>query len=270
MHRRGKAMEFENILFTCSESVGHISFNAPDTLNALTRSLLGEFNTALDRCAAADSGVRCLLITGEGPGFSSGMNLADPGGPKLPLPDAGQVLDEVFTALMLRLRDLEMPIVAGLHGATAGVTMSIALMGDIILAARSAYLLQPFANIGLIPDGGATWLLPRALGKARAFELSLLGERLPAEKALQWGLINAVHDDDELQGAALAMARRLAQGPTRAYALTRRAFWEGFENSFREQLLVERMYQRTASRTSDAAGAIRAFLQKKPPEFTGK
>ena len=263
-------MEFNNILFTRADSVGHISFNAPDTLNALTRVLLNEFNAALDLCAAADSGVRCLLITGEGPGFSSGMNLADPGGPKLSLPDAGQVLDEVFTGLMLKLRALEMPIVVGLHGATAGVTMSIALMGDIILAARSAYLLQPFANIGLIPDGGATWLLPRALGKARAFELSLLGERLPAEKALQWGLINAVHDDDEWRDAAMAMAQRLARGPTRAYALTRKAFWEGFENSFREQLLIERMYQRTASRTADAASAIRAFLKKQPPEFTGK
>lgn len=263
-------MEYREILFTISDSVGHISFNAPDTLNALTRSLLHEFNTALDRCAAAESGVRCLLITGEGRSFSSGMNLADPGGPKLPQPDAGQVLDEVFTALMLKLRDMEMPIVAGLHGAAAGVTMSIALMGDIILAARSAYLLQPFANIGLIPDGGATWLLPRALGKARAFELSLLGERLPAEKALEWGLINAVHEDDKLREAAMEMARRLAKGPTRAYALTRKAFWEGFENSFREQLLIERMYQRTASRTKDATGAVRAFLRKQPPEFTGQ
>lgn len=262
-------MEYQHILFTRSESVGHISFNSPGTLNALTRSMLHEFEAALDLCIAPDSGVRCLLLTGEGRGFSSGMNLADPGGPKLPQPDAGQVLDEIFNQLLLKLRDVEFPVVVGLHGAVAGITMSIALMGDIILAARSAYLLQPFANIGLIPDGGATWLLPRMLGKARAFELSLLGERLSAEKALEWGLINAVHDDGELRNEAMAMAERLARGPTRAYALTRKAFWEGFDNSFTEQLLVERMYQRTASRTGDAAGAVRAFLKKQPPVFTG-
>lgn len=263
-------MEYQHILFTRSGGVGHISFNSPATLNALTRSMLHEFEAALDICGAADGGIRCLLLTGEGRAFSSGMNLADPGGPKLPLPDAGQVLDEIFNTLLLKLRDMEIPIVVGLQGATAGITMSIALMGDIILAARSAYLLQPFANIGLIPDGGATWLLPRMLGKARAFELSLLGDRLPAEKALAWGLINDVHDDDKLRDAAIAMARRLAQGPTRAYALTRKAFWDGFDNTFKEQLLVERMYQRTASRTDDAAGAVRAFLAKKPPVFTGR
>ena len=263
-------MAYQHILFTQSDGVGHISFNSPATLNALTRDMLHEFEAALDFCATPESGVRCLLLTGEGRGFSSGMNLADPGGPRLPQPDAGQVLDEIFNTLMLKLRDMEIPIVVGLQGATAGITMSIALMGDIILAARSAYLLQPFANIGLIPDGGTTWLLPRMLGKARAFELSLLGDRLPAEKALAWGLINDVHDDDKLRDAAMEMARRLAQGPTRAYALTRKAFWEGFDNSFREQLLVERMYQRTASRTADAQTAVRAFLAKKPPKFTGK
>ncbi|MFZ5834457.1 MAG: enoyl-CoA hydratase-related protein [Pseudomonadota bacterium] len=263
-------MAYQHILFTRSESVGHISFNSPSTLNALTRSMLHEFEAALDSCVAPEAGIRCLLLTGEGRGFSSGMNLSDPGGPKLAQPDAGQVLDEIFNGLLLKLRDLEIPIVVGLQGATAGITMSVALMGDIILAARSAYFLQPFANIGLIPDGGATWLLPRMLGKARAFELSLLGERLSAEKALEWGLINAVHEDDGLRDAAIAMAHRLAQGPTRAYALTRKAFWEGFDNSYQEQLLVERMYQRTASRTDDAKGAVRAFLNKQPPKFTGQ
>ena len=263
-------MEFQHILFTRFESVGHISFNSPSTLNALTRDMLQEFEAALECCVAPEAGIRCLLLTGEGRGFSSGMNLSDPGGPKLDLPDAGRVLDDVFNVLLLKLRDLEIPIVVGLQGATAGITMSVALMGDIILAARSAYFLQPFANIGLIPDGGATWLLPRMLGKARAFELSLLGERLPAEKALEWGLINAVHEDDALRDAAIAMAQRLAQGPTRAYALTRKAFWEGFDNSYKEQLLVERLYQRTASRTDDAKGAVRAFLRKQPPKFTGQ
>lgn len=263
-------MEFQQIKFSVIYAVGMISFNAPETFNALTRAMMAEFETALDRCAAPDSGIRCVLITGEGRAFSSGMNLTDPGGPQLSPPDLGQVLDEVFNTLLLKMRDLEMPIVVGLNGATAGVTMSIALMGDIILAARSAYLLQPFVNIGIIPDGGATWLLPRMVGKARAFELSMLGERLPAEKALEWGLINFVHDDDKLRDEAMAMAQRLAQGPTRAYAMTRKAFWEGFDNSYKEQLLVERLYQRVAGRTADAAAAVRAFLKKQKPIFTGK
>lgn len=262
-------MDFQQIKFSRADGVGVITLNAPKTLNALTRRMLREVELALDICISPESGVRCLLLTGEGRGFSSGMNLADPDAPKVTPPDSGQILDEVFNGLLLRLRDLEFPFVTALNGVTAGITMSIALMGDIIMAARSAYLLQPFANIGLIPDGGATWLLPRMLGKARAFELSLLGERLPAEKALEWGLINSVHDDGELADAAMAMAHRLAQGPTRAYALTRKAYWQGLGNSFEEQLLLERMYQRTAGRTSDAAGAVIAFLKKQPPKFTG-
>ena len=263
-------MEYQHILFTRSEGVGHISLNAPQTLNALTRDLMREFSAALDVCVAPDSGVRCLLLTGEGRGFSSGMNLADPGGPKQSQLDGGHILDVIFTPFMQKWRDLEMPVVAGLHGVTAGVTMSIALMADIILAARSAYFLQPFNNIGLIPDGGATWLLPRMLGKARAFEVSMLGERLPAEKALEWGLINAVHDDDKLREQAAAMAHRLAQGPTRAYALTRRAFWEGFDNSFKQQLHLESIYQRAAGGTEDANAARRAFLEKRPAKFAGR
>ncbi|MEQ1888213.1 MAG: enoyl-CoA hydratase-related protein [Alphaproteobacteria bacterium] len=263
-------MEYQHILFTRSEGVGHISLNSPGTLNALTRDMLREFDAALDVCSAPDSGVRCLLLTGEGRGFSSGMNLADPGGSKSARLDTGHILDQIISPLVQKWRDLEIPVVVGLHGATAGVTMSIALMGDIILAARSAYFLQPFSNIGLIPDGGATWLLPRMLGKARAFEVSLLGERLPAEKALEWGLINAVHDDDKLRDEAVAMARRLAQGPTRAFALTRKAFWDGFENTFNQQLYLESIFQRAAGSTDDAQTARQAFLEKKRPVFTGR
>lgn len=263
-------MTFQQIILGLNGSVASISLNAPKSLNALTRVMLGEINAALDIITRPDSGVRCLLLSGEGRGFSSGMNLADPDAVKMQPPDAGQILDEIFTPLFLRLRDMQIPIVVALNGATAGITMSIALMGDIILAARSAYFLQPFATIALIPDGGATWLLPRFLGKARAFELSMLAERLPAEKALEWGLINFVHDDDKLRDAANTMAQRLANGPTRAYALMRKAFWEGMDNNFTEQLQVERLYQRAAGRSEDAAGAVRAFLKKQPPVFTGQ
>lgn len=263
-------MIFQQIKLSKIDSVGVITLNAPKTLNALTRVMLREFSEALDICCAPDGGVRCLMLTGEGRGFSSGANLADPDAKKIQPPDPGRTLEEIYTPLFLRLRDLEIPLVVAINGVTAGITMSMALMGDIILAARSAYFLQPFANIALIPDGGATWLLPRFLGKARAFELSLLGERLPAEKALEWGLINSVHDDDKLFDAALAMAQRLAAGPTRTYALTRKAFWQGFDNSFVEQLQLERQLQRTAGLSEDAADAARAFLQKRPPKFIGR
>jgi 2-(1,2-epoxy-1,2-dihydrophenyl)acetyl-CoA isomerase len=263
-------MEYQNILFTVSDAVGHISLNQPQTLNALTRALLAEFSNALDTCAAPESGVRCVLLTAEGRGFSSGMNLADPGGSKGSKLDTGGILDDVFTPLLLKWRDMEMPIVVALNGVTAGVTMSMALMGDIIMAARSAYLLQPFNNIGLVPDGGATWLLPRMLGKARAFELAMLAERLPAEKALDWGLITSVHEDNKLREDAIAMARRLAAGPTRAYALTRKAFWEGFDNTFKQQLHLESILQRAAGNTEDAQTARRAFFEKQPAKFSGR
>lgn len=263
-------MEFQQIKFSQTGGVGVITLNAPKTLNALTRAMLREFDAALDICTAPDSTVRCILLTGEGRGFSAGMNLTDIDGSKKRSPDLGKVLDEYFTPLLIRLRDLEVPLVVGLNGVTAGVTMAIALMGDIILAARSAYFLQPFTNLGLIPDGGATYLLPRFVGKARAFELSLLGERLSSDKALEWGLINSVHDDGELYDAALAMAGRLAAGPTRAYALTRKAFWEGLDNSFVEQLQLERALQRTAGLTEDAGDATRAFLEKRPAKFVGR
>jgi 2-(1,2-epoxy-1,2-dihydrophenyl)acetyl-CoA isomerase len=147
--------------------------------------------------------------------------------------------------------------------------MSLALMGDIILAARSAYFLQAFARIGLVPDGGSTWLLPRLIGLARARELSMLAEKLPAEQALQWGLINRVCEDANLMDDALAMARRLAQGPS-SLALIRQLYWQSPENSYEAQLNEERQAQRQAGRSRDFLEGVQAFLQKRPAKFTGK
>jgi 2-(1,2-epoxy-1,2-dihydrophenyl)acetyl-CoA isomerase len=168
------------------------------------------------------------------------------------------------------MRDLEMPFVTAVNGAAAGIGMSFALMGDIVLAARSAFFQQAFARIGLVPDGGSTWMLPRLIGLARARELSLLAERLPAETALAWGLINRVYDDAVLLDEAIALAKRLAEGPTLALAATRRLFWASPDNAFEQQLAIEKEEQSRAGKTEDFREGIIAFLKKRPAQFKGQ
>ena len=263
-------MQLEQIQFDCNEGVARVAFNLPDSLNSLTRQMLAEFDTVLELCSREESGIRCLLVTGNGRAFSAGMNLADPGGPELDLPDGGHVLESAISPILLRMRELDIPIVTALNGLVVGVSVGLALMGDIILAARSTYILQPFSDVGLIPDGALTYLMPRLVGKARAFELAYFCDRLPAETALEWGLINAVHDDDALADAAVSMAQKLANGPTRLYGMRRRAIWQGYDNNFNDQLWLERNTQRAATRTKDSREAMRAFFQKRSPRFTGK
>jgi 2-(1,2-epoxy-1,2-dihydrophenyl)acetyl-CoA isomerase len=172
--------------------------------------------------------------------------------------------------LLRRLRDFRLPIVTAVNGAADGIGMSIALMGDIVLAARSAYFLQAFVRIGLVPDGGSTWLLPRLIGLARAKELSMLAEKLPAETALVWGLINRMCDDQSLLPEALHVAGRLAKGPTATLASVRRLYWESPQHSFDQQLDAERRAQEQASRTADFQEGLRAFRHKRPPDFEGR
>jgi 2-(1,2-epoxy-1,2-dihydrophenyl)acetyl-CoA isomerase len=162
-----------------------------------------------------------------------------------------------------------MPIITAVNGAAAGVGMSLALMGDLVVAAKSAYFLQAFTRIGLVPDGGSTWLLPRLIGVARARELSLLAERLPAETALTWGLINRVVEDASLMDEALKLAQRLANGPTRAIAMSRKLYWESLSNTYEEQLDLERRSQEEAGRTQDFTEGVAAFLQKREAKFKG-
>jgi len=168
------------------------------------------------------------------------------------------------------LRNLRMPLIVAVNGVAAGIGMSYALLGDLILAARSAYFLQAFARIGLIPDGGATWLLPRIIGTARARELSLLAERLSAETALEWGLINRVYDDGSLMDEALKLAHRLAEGPTASLSMIRQLYWASLNNSLEEQIDLECQMQRRAGRSEDAAEGAAAFRQKRPPNFKGR
>src|SRR5271170_7373379 len=212
-------MEFERAKLEIDGQVGIITLNHPEVMNAVSPEMVGGLMKALDEVARRHDEVRCVIITGEGRGFCAGANLQPSPGERA---DAGSLLETVFHPFLRRLRELPIPLITAVNGAAAGVGMSFALMGDLVLCARSSYFLQAFRRIGLVPDGGSTWLLPRLVGKARAAELSLLGEKLPAEKALEWGLVNRVFDDADLMGKALELARDLAQGPTVALSLIRR------------------------------------------------
>ena len=184
-------------------------------------------------------------------------------------PDAGRALETVYNPLVSLIRDLPVPLVTAVNGAAAGVGCSFALMGDIVVAAESAYFLQAFRRIGLVPDGGSTYLLPRLVGKARAMEMALLGEKIPAARALDWGLINRCVPDAELMPTALALAAELAAGP-RSLGLIRRAIWDSLDAGWTEQLQAERAAQKLAGKTDDFIEGVGAFLQKRPAAFKGR
>jgi 2-(1,2-epoxy-1,2-dihydrophenyl)acetyl-CoA isomerase len=216
-----------------------------------------------------DKGARCLLLTGEGRAFCSGANLADDTRPSAQQ-GAGDGLRSAYHPLLLALRDLDMPMVSAVNGAAAGVGMSFALMADIVCASRNAFFLQAFARIGLVPDGGSTFLLPRLIGWGRAMELSMLAERLPAEKAAEWGLVNRVYDDNAaLMDGAMGIARQLADGP-RSLSLIRKAYWESWRNSYEQQLDLEAQLQNQAGRSEDFKEGVAAFLTKRPAQFKGR
>jgi 2-(1,2-epoxy-1,2-dihydrophenyl)acetyl-CoA isomerase len=259
-------MDFEHIRLEQSPAaVATISLNRPDSLNALSAPMLSELRRAVE--SLPGSGARCLLLTGEGRGFSSGADLAAGGG----LPeDVGAALEAYYNPLLEALFDLPMPFVTAVNGPAAGAGCSLALAADIVIAARSAYFLQAFVNIGLIPDAGATWLLPRLAGRARAMEMMMLGERIPAERALEWGMISRVVDDQFLAEEAIALATRLAQGPTVALGLIRRLARNSAQLPLTEALAAERVAQRAAGETEDFKAAVMAFLQKRQPTFDGR
>jgi 2-(1,2-epoxy-1,2-dihydrophenyl)acetyl-CoA isomerase len=260
-------MDFAHIRLAQSPAaVATITLARPDSLNALSAAMLGELREAVDTLAG--SGARCLLITGEGRGFSSGADLAGNGG-GLP-DDAGAALEHYYNPLVEALFALPIPVVAAVNGPAAGAGCSLALAADIVIAARSAYFLQAFVNIGLIPDAGATWLLPRLAGRARAMEMMMLGERIPAEQAFEWGMIARVVEDQDLAEEAVALATRLAQGPTVALGLIRKLARDAGSQPLGEALAAERAAQRDAGRTEDFRAAVMAFLQKRQPQFRGK
>jgi 2-(1,2-epoxy-1,2-dihydrophenyl)acetyl-CoA isomerase len=246
-------------------AVATLTIARADKLNALSGQTVDELRAAVEETGR--SGARCLLLAGEGRGFSSGADLASGGG----LPeDAGAALENHFNPLIEALFALPIPVVAAVQGPCAGAGCSLALAADIVIAARSAYFLQAFVNIGLIPDAGATWLLPRLAGRARALEMMMLGERISAEQARDWGMVSRVVEDEHLASESVALATQLAQGPTRALALIRKLARAAQDVPLTEALAAERAAQREAGATEDFRGAVVAFLQKRQPRFEGR
>jgi 2-(1,2-epoxy-1,2-dihydrophenyl)acetyl-CoA isomerase len=264
-------MSFANLQVETIDGLTVIRLNDPATLNSVTAVMLEELDVAFDSAAAAS---RAIILSSVGRAFSSGANLsgglpdggavADGDGP-----DVGMLLETHYNPLILKLRDLPVPWISAVRGAAAGVSCALALAADMIIASDKAYFLQAFARIGLVPDGGASWLLAKAAGRPRAMEMMMLGDRVPAAQALTWGLVNRVVPDDDLDGVALDLGRMLAKGPTRAYGLIRRLAWSAMDASFEEALDAERAAQREAGRTNDAREGVAAFTQKRPAAFVG-
>lgn len=253
------------------DGVGIITLNDPGTLNAAGLDLMAELQASFDDFAYGDK-VRAIVITGEGRGFCSGANLSG-GNSASRATDASngpnQALLRTYNPFVSALRKSPKPIVSAVNGVAAGVGVSLAVSADLVVAAESAYFLLAFRRIGLVPDGGATWMLPRLIGKARAMELMMLGEKLPAKTAAEWGLINKCVPDAELMDAAMQYARALAEGPA-SLGLTRNLVWDSLDAPWHEQIEAEAYAQAVASRTSDAREGIMAFAQKRPAKFTGR
>ncbi len=261
-------MGYSTILFDIADRVATITLNRPDKLNSFTAEMHAELRDALAKVAAPDSGARVLLITGAGRGFCAGQDLSQR---KSDAPiDLGETIDKMFNPLIRALRGLELPVIGAVNGVAAGAGMSLALACDIALAARSATFLQAFAKIGLVPDSGSTFFLPRLAGDARARGLAMLAEKITAEQAASWGLIWKTVDDEKLLDEAKGLARHLSTQPTRGLALIKQALNRSAANDLDRQLDLERDLQRIAGRTEDYREGVAAFLEKRQPNFKGR
>jgi 2-(1,2-epoxy-1,2-dihydrophenyl)acetyl-CoA isomerase len=263
-------VSYETVTWERDGGVGRIVLNRPETLNAWNTQL-GHDLRAVVAEAASDVAIRAVLVTGAGRAFSSGADLkagfedtAEDG-----MPDIRGRLHALFHPILVGLRTMDKPVVAAVNGPAAGIGVSLALACDLVVAAESAFFQLAFANIGLMPDGGSTLFVPARVGKARAFEMALLAERVPAAQALEWGLINRVHPDDELVAAADALVERLANGPTRAYASAKQALNATIYPNLDEQLGLEAELQHALGRSKDFMEGGIAFAEKRAPEFRG-
>jgi 2-(1,2-epoxy-1,2-dihydrophenyl)acetyl-CoA isomerase len=262
-------MSYEHLIWEQDGGVGRLTLNRPETLNAWHPEFGRELKQALET-DAADPSVRAVLVTGAGRGFSSGADLkagfdvADDG-----MPDVAKELNDLYHPIIAGVRRIEKPVVAAVNGPAVGIGASLALACDLVLAAESAYFGLAFVNIGLMPDGGSTLFVPAAVGKARAFQMALLGERVDAQRALDWGLVNFVYPDASLLDEAGALVERLAAGPTRSYAGSKRALNQMLYPDLDNQLTLEAELQHALARTRDFQEGALAFLEKREPAFQG-
>ncbi|MBN8443154.1 MAG: 2-(1,2-epoxy-1,2-dihydrophenyl)acetyl-CoA isomerase [Thauera sp.] len=264
-------MKFENIQFEITNGVARLTLNRPDKLNSFTGEMHAELRDALDR-VQADKSARVLVLTGAGRAFCAGQDLADPdmasvGGR---MPDIGNVVERNYKPLILRLQNLRVPTLAAVNGIAAGAGASVALACDLVVATKSASFLQAFSKIGLIPDTGGTWFLPQRVGMARAMGLAMLADKLPAEKAADWGLIWAAYDEAEFASKVDAMAAQLATMPTKALVRTRQAMHAAPGHTLEQQLSFEGGFMRELGWSADYAEGVAAFMEKRAPKFTGE
>jgi 2-(1,2-epoxy-1,2-dihydrophenyl)acetyl-CoA isomerase len=262
----------ETIRLQVLGGIATLTLNRPDRLNSFNDRMHVEVREALAdvKAGRADGSVRVLVLTGAGRGFCAGQDLSDrsvaPGDAAI---DLGESVEKNYKPLVLALRALDMPVIAAVNGVAAGAGANIALACDLVFAARSASFIQSFSKLGLIPDTGGTWILPRAIGPARAMGLALLGDKLGAEQAEAWGLIWKCVDDDALMPTVQQVAASLAQGPTFGYAQTKKALWASSTNDFETQLDLERNMMTVCGRSHDYREGVAAFMEKRAPQFKG-
>jgi 2-(1,2-epoxy-1,2-dihydrophenyl)acetyl-CoA isomerase len=258
-------LTYQTLLYDLSDYVATITLNRPTRMNALDFTLLTELAVAVEQTRA--NGARALVLTGAGDAFCSGADLIGDGS-GMP-DDLGALLETYYVPWAKGLADLDIPVVSAINGPAVGAGLSVALAADITIMARSAYLLLAFANIGLVPDAGATWLVAKSAGRAKALEMALLGEKVFAEKALELGLVTRVVEDDVLVAEARAVALKLARGPSVALGLIRKQVAAALDNTLDQTLEIEKVNQAVAGRTADFSEAVTAFAQKRKPEFKG-
>jgi 2-(1,2-epoxy-1,2-dihydrophenyl)acetyl-CoA isomerase len=263
-------MSYEHILFAQDAGIARLTFNRPDRLNSFNDAMHGEVRDALAH-TRGDASARVLLITGAGRGFCAGQDLSDRAVSASEAPvDLGESIDRNYKPLVLALRSLPMPVICAVNGVAAGAGANLAFACDIVIAAKSASFIESFSKLGLIPDTGGTYFLPRLVGTARAMGMAMLGDKISAEQAAAWGLIWQCVDDAELPAAAEKLAAHFAQAPTRGLARTKQAIYASGANSLEAQLDLERDLMRELGRSDDYREGVAAFMAKRPPKFTGR